>query len=324
MDGVETAAGGNTFQAGISHRNDGFLFHIAYHLHLLAQLEVLIVDEGEEQGGSLVNGGGHPDVEHLARFGHVAQEKMVLFVRGDGSRRNGLSQFDGSSVGGYNLVVVTRGRSVTDIHDEVAVQDTHGNIGLGAEGGQSQSGSRIQVEQLFGAGDVDTIVYLLGDVLFHPVFGLGNAVIGRHGEGEALIVVVGLSGVRRYAGVGRQGDIGLCYGQVVGRNQRNRLAGLVNDAVQGRALEREADELTLVGFHPFSGDDDVPGVAGGVCITETVLFHQVQDVEGRLNLAVGLQGSAYPHLGHVWCGNVIGSLREIPGNGNDVAVRLGI
>ena len=89
-------------------------------------------------------------------------------------------------------------------------------------------------------------------------------------------------------------------------------------------LEREGNDFALVGLHPLAGDDDAVAGAGGVRVVEMVLFRQVHHRQGRVDLAVGLQGGAHPDLRHIGCGDVVGGFGEIPRNGNLIPLHGGI
>ena len=124
--------------------------------------------------------------------------------------------------------------------------------------------------------------------------------------------------------MGRQGDGCLGHRKVLGGNQRHLAGGLVHHAAQLRLFEREGDDLALVGLHAFAGDDDAVALAGSIGIGEMVLFRQVQDGQGRVDLAVGLQGRADPDLHHIGRGDVVGGFGEIPRNGNLIPLHGGI
>ena len=324
VDGAEAAALRDARKARIGDRDGGLAFDVADDLHLQTQLDVLFILEGEEFHRGFLHGGGLPDGELLTRLGEVADQQVVLLVGGDGPGRDGAADLDFAAVGAHDLVVVARRGAVAHIDDEVGIDHAHRHVRHGLVSRKSHPGGRIQVEQRLGAGGIHAVVDLFGDVLDHQVVGLGHTVIGRHGEGEAFVVVVRLARVRGDGRMGRQGDGRLGHGQVLGGDQRHLTGGLVHHAAQLRLLEREGNDFALVGLHPLAGDDDAVALTGGVGIGEMILFRQVQDGQGRVDLAVGLQGRADPDLHHIGRGDVVGRFGEIPRNGDFIPVHSGI
>ena len=324
MDGTDAAAGRNSGNARICHRYHGFVFDIAYHLHLEAERNVLFVREGDEHFGHRLHRCGLPYGERLPCSGQVAYQQMVLFVGCYGSRRHRTADLDFSAVGSNHFVIVARRAAVADVHDQVGIYHTHGNVRHRIVRRESHVRRGTEIEQGLEAGGIQAEVYLFRNVLDYQVFGFGDTVVGRYGESEAFVVIVGLSRIRRNRCVGRHHRGSFRHRKVFCGDERNRLRHFVYDSVERRSLEGEGNKFAFVRLDPFSRDDYGFRSARGIGVGKFIVFSEVQHGKRRIYLAVGRERSPHAHPQHIRSGDIVRCLREEPRNGDDVTVDVGV
>ena len=281
---------------GVDHgRDDGVALHVALHRDVLAHRGARGVGVGEQLRRRVVGRCRRVDSERGVRIGQIRVEDVARVV-------------GGHAAGGRCALHVERSQIIARRTVEQVLVRACRKHELGARCRERVVLAAAVYDSELVEGDIlpdfgfaagtPAVLDLGGNLLADRVDPLGHAVVGRDGEFHALaFVVVHFGRVGRNGGVRGEGRLSRHRRKVVRRNQRDRVAVVVDHALDRRFVGGEGDDFAFVRLLDVARHAEVAFRAVGARQREPVLLRQVQRAEPRRDEAVVVQIRRDPHFG---------------------------